>query len=197
MANPSAALSFLDATRKATDAVPSALRQAVAQAALATKTAIMSQPDYPKGPLRGTAYRGRPGRKVGVGYDIVGSVNPTALVAARGPFPLIERSTRSHFVGAGKVGKARYRSARARTVGGRTKTAYKYADAAGPRQYSGSRPLRINGNWRQGPWAHRGTRGKHVFEHGVEQARPITVQIFQRNFHSAMANNLAGVFRAS
>jgi hypothetical protein len=196
MPNVSAALTFLEATQKATNAVPSALRQAVARAALATKTSIMAQPDYPKGPLRGTARRGRPGRKIGVGYDIVGSVNPTALVSARGPFPLIERPTRGHFLGAKKAYRGTRRKSPYMNSRGEQKVRYSVM-AEGPSQYTGSRPLRVNGNWRQGPWAHRGTRGKHVFEKGVEAARPAVVEIFHRNFNTALAENIVGVFRAS
>lgn len=193
MPNVSASLSFLDATRKATNAIPGALREAVFQAALATKTSIMAQPEYPKGPLRGTAYRGRPGRRVSIGFDIVGSTNPTAIVQAKGPFPLIERPTRAHFLGA----KKKYRGTRRKDyVKANGKVKYSIMPE-GPSQYTGSRPLRINGNWRQGPWAHRGTRGKHVFEKGVDAARPIVGEIYQRNFNNAMAKNLAGVFRAS
>jgi hypothetical protein len=189
-------LTFLQATQKATNAVPGAMRQAVFEAAMVVKMSILSQPEFPRGPLRGTAKNGRPGRKVNVGFDIIGSVNPTALVSAKGPFPLIERNSRAHFLGAKKV----YRGTRRKTPymnrNGEKKVRYSVM-AEGPSQYTGSRPLKVNGNWRQGPWAHPGTRGKHVFEKGVEASRSAALEVYQRNLSAALATNLVGMFRAS
>lgn len=191
------AAEFYAATAKFGKALQDDLKTGVKEAALFTKTSIMAQPGYPHNPLRGTARRGRGGRKASVRYDIKGTVNPTAIVQANGPFPLVERPTRAHMLGAKKMtssGRARLgRNIDKRT--GRAKKSYRYANAEGPRLYSqAGKPMLVNGSWRQGPFAHPGTRGKHPFEHGVRVAEPYVVGIFKRNTTMALASTLAKTF---
>lgn len=50
---------------------------------------------------------GKRGAKVGAGFDVKGTRNPTAVVQARGPLHLIERSTKPHAITPKKRNKTR------------------------------------------------------------------------------------------
>lgn len=162
-----AGASFYEATLKATGAMPDALARAVKAAAMLTKTTIMAQPGYPARPLRGTARsNGKGPYKASVGFDIKGTQNPTALVKARGPFPLVEGNTKPHEI------KRKKR-----------------------RGKKHSQALWLPGGWVTGPLHHPGTRGRFPFRSGVEASRPLVQATFQRELNMTLAKNLTGVFR--
>src|SRR4051812_10988285 len=71
----------------------------IRSAALTTVAVIRSETAAaaPGMRLRGV---GRRGAKIGVGFDVVGTANPTALIRARGPYHLLERATKPHPVAA-------------------------------------------------------------------------------------------------
>lgn len=77
------------------DAVKRAEKAGVRAAALAATTIIRQNVNavVPGGKLRGV---GKAGAKVGVGFDVKGTNNPTALVSARGPLQLVESPTKPH-----------------------------------------------------------------------------------------------------
>ncbi len=87
---------------------------------------------------------GRKGVKVGAGYDVKGTANPTAIVQARGPLQLIERNTKAHPI-------------RPRRRGGRL--------ALGS-ESRGFGPVASVAD-------HPGTTGKHPFEKGVVRGVPL------------------------
>lgn len=71
-----------------------AVKAGVFQAALAVTESVRAELPS-SGRLRGV---GRRGAKISVGFDIRGTSNPTALIAARGPLHLLERDTRAHTI---------------------------------------------------------------------------------------------------
>lgn len=197
MAN-SGPLEFAKAVKKFTDAVPNALREAVRESALFTKRAIVAQPDFPRNGLRGTARRGKPGRRVSVTFDVKGTANPTALVQTRGPMPLIEFDVPPHKIGARNVRKPMAYGIRARRdKNGRMLpgTRRYRIKAEGPTFYIGRKTVKINGAVRRGPFDHPGTRGKHVFESGVKAAERFTPDIFKRHIMLNASTNLAKTFK--
>lgn len=112
-------------------------REMVAAAALAVTTATrasVSSATHGTNRLSGV---GRKGVKVGVGFDVKGVQNPTAIVQARGPLHLIERDTKAH-----PIAPRRRRGKRALGNEGR-----------------GFGPVASA--------QHPGTKGKHPFEEGV------------------------------
>jgi hypothetical protein len=72
--------------------LPDSLRAGVGEVALAVKTSVLNQ----LGGTRRMSGVGRSGARIGVGYDVKGLSNPTAIVKARGPLHLLEYGTRPH-----------------------------------------------------------------------------------------------------
>lgn len=73
-------------------------RDAVGKSALLVKTSVQSQlvaAGVTNGRLRGVGTRGA---RIGVGYNLRGTTNPSAVVRMRGPAHLIESDTRAHVI---------------------------------------------------------------------------------------------------
>lgn len=137
--------------------MPPATREGVRTGALLVVTSIRRELHRaaPSGRLSGV---GKRGARLSVGFDPPKSdVNPTALVRARGPWQLIENSTRPHVI----VPKRRRR---VRTRRGAVLT------PQGPR-------ARIS---------HPGTTGKHPWERGLRSSEHLVRQAVQREFHQAL-----------
>lgn len=80
------------------------------------------------------------------------------LVAARGPWQLIERDTKAHLIGGGR---SRFKEVRS------------YMQFA-------------SGDIRLGPVMHPGTTGQHPFRKGVEASRPAVPRIIDENVKGAL-----------
>lgn len=87
-------------------------KEAVAEAALVMKRSVEQQRDRATGDGRLSGV-GRSGAKLGVRFDLKGSMNPTALLRALGPWQLIERKTSAH-----KIRPRKRRGKRAIAFGG-------------------------------------------------------------------------------
>ncbi len=82
-------------------------RKIVAAAALAITTTVRAEIAIATHGSNRLSGVGRKGVKVGVGYDIKGTANPTALVQARGALHLIERNAKPHDIRPRKRGGKR------------------------------------------------------------------------------------------
>lgn len=128
----------------------------VNEAALVIKTTVLAG-----SPSRLSGV-GKKGAKLNVRYDIKGAKNPTALVRATGPWPLIERDTKPH-----DIPKARGKRGQVR-------------------------PLLIGDQWVEGPVHHPGTKGQHPFAKGVEKSLPLVHKIFEKQFSSTVRKSFGG-----
>lgn len=99
---------------------------------------------------------GKRGAKLGVGYRPY--VGGGTIVAARGPWPIIEWDTKAHVIGGGRSKKREVRS---------------YLQF-------------MTGDIRLGPIRHPGTEGKHPFAKGVALARPAIPRIVDAEVKSAL-----------
>lgn len=73
-------------------------RRGVQQAALYVTTEIRKNIRIATGGDMWMSGVGRRGARVGAGYDIKGTVNPTAFIKAKGPLHLLERDTSPHVI---------------------------------------------------------------------------------------------------
>ena len=92
------------------------------------------------------------GGKWGVGYDVKGFNNPTALVKIRGPFQLVERDTKPHTIGPRRRG----------------------------RRSSGKKAVAFNGNVRR-TVHHPGTHGKGIFAAAKKKAEATVPKIMAQS----------------
>lgn len=116
--------------------------------------------------LSGAARNGK-GAKVGAGFDIKGSTNPTALIRAYGPIQLIERDTAPHLI----MARSRF------VIRGGVRVRQGRRSAAG-RRLRGKAALTIGGGFYASA-QHPGTKGKRPFARGAERAAPLTPRLFQ------------------
>lgn len=124
---------------------------------------------------------GKNGAKVGVRYDIKGKQNPTVAVFMTGPAHFVERDTEKHDVPR-TTGSRRVRLESGRLSSKRESTG---------RATSAKRqrvPMFIPGvGWRTGPFRRTGgSKGRHVFERGVERAEPLAVELYRKRIGGAL-----------
>lgn len=143
--------------RTAADALHDVPRVAVAEAAQHTKVTILAGSPAR---LRGV---GRNGARLGVGYNLSpAGETPSALVYARGPWPLIEFDTAPHVEPRQRRSR---RGARARVV-------------VVPGGARGGVRSRVQ---------HPGTKGQHPFRNGVHRAQPRTGRILESRTEAVLA----------
>lgn len=140
--------------------IEGANRAAVSAAALIVVKEIRTRTAVATGGDMRLSGVGRKGAKVGVGYDVKGTKNATALIRARGPFHLVERDVRRHDIAPKRVKTGRNRGPKALTIKGRFAASAKNAG---------------------------GSKGRHPFEHGAKAAQPKAVMAFQREQDKALA----------
>lgn len=95
---------------KLTKEIGAARRTAVERGAFSAKREILAEVRAATGDLRMSGV-GAKGAKVGVGYDIKGTDNPTALVKARGPVHLMENPVKPHAITPKKRGRTKRKKA--------------------------------------------------------------------------------------
>lgn len=160
-----------------------AQRSAVERAALVMATAVRRQIQSATGGDSRMSGVGKKGAKVGVGYDVKGTNNPTALLRARGPLHLIERDTKPHLIFR-KNDRVKGKGA------GRANRQTMYEELFGGQgAYRGGNLKLLDGGFRK-VVKHPGTKGKHPFEHGVTKSRPAAEQILRRSFSDAARKGL-------
>lgn len=137
-------------------------RKMVQAAALSVTTAVRAEIASATHGTNRLSGVGRRGAKVGVGYDMKGSANPTALVRARGPLHLIESNTAAHPIRPRKRGK--------RVLAN---------------QASGFGPVASVAN-------HPGTTGKHPFAKGVDRGLPAGIKAGQEVLHASIVSIVRG-----
>jgi hypothetical protein len=147
---------------RTSEALEKAPRAGVFQASMHTKTLILAQIVTAIGADRRLSNLKR-GGPLNVGFNIVGTTNPTSMIKARGfYFAWVEEGTHPHQI----------------TPKGSRRT------KRGNRR-SGAKGLTIDG----GVYAHAnhpGTEGKHPFAKGVNLARPMVPGIFQAETRKAV-----------
>lgn len=153
-------------------AIPETNKVAVGAAALAIKSSILPLMAAATGGDLRLSGVGKRGARIGVRYDVKGSVNPTALLYATGPAHFVERDTRRHMIlprgkGRGRVKRrqgAALVSALSGGVGG-------LGGQGGVLAFKG-------GGYAAYARAGGGSKGKHPFELGVRQGEPRAVEVF-------------------
>lgn len=113
----------------------------------------------------GKKMRAGGGAKVGVRYDMKGTVNPTAIVYAVGPAHLLERGAKPHHI------------PKARGVGSRKKLS---SGAVVSKRSSRARLLVINGRVITGPVIHPGAPGKFPWAQALKVSAPRAPRVFQK-----------------
>jgi hypothetical protein len=125
---------------------------------------------------------GTPPKQMTLGFNVKGTLNPTALLVARGPWGLIEHGAKPHpiFPRLGAItGRGATRARRQRQL----------AQAFGGRGvYSGVRPMPINGDFRYSVRRHPGFKGKLPFNRGLERAKPQAIKELHATVHSAVVD---------
>lgn len=136
-------------------------RAAVSAAALRVKLAALAElrRAVPSGRLRNLR-----NARLTVGYDVVGTTKPTALVLAKGPWPIVESGTKPHVIVPKKLGKG----GRGKVAKHNSKQALYDAlfggNTAG--SFTGQKPMKTP----YGPRfsvQHPGTQGKHPWAKAV------------------------------
>jgi plasmid stability protein len=160
----------LEFARK-TAALPGAMREAearaVAKAALQATNLIRAEirAAAPGGTIR---LNGKP-KRIGVSYKMVsGGGAAKARISAQGPLHLLERDTASHYEPrASQSSLLRYKVSKKT---GRTTVVRRTGRARGR---LAPKPLAIPGIGFRTRVVHPGTKGKHPFAKGLQQARPV------------------------
>lgn len=127
---------------------------------------------------------GQPAGELTLGYDIKGTLNPTALLRAKremGGWKLVEYGSERHgmFPRGWKVRKGTRREKTQRSLD-------VYFGRRGA--LSGLRPMPINGNFRYAVRNHPGTRGKEPFHKGLARATPQAVKELHATVHAAVVD---------
>lgn len=149
------------------EALPAAQKRGVTRAALHVTKVVRSEIASATGGDSRLSGVGKKGARVGAKYDVVGEVNPSALIKGTGPLHLLERDTRAHLI----------------WPKGRTFAATR---RGGVRRRGTTRALKIGPGYAAYA-AHPGTRGKHTFERAWKAAAPEAARIF--------ANEVRDTFR--
>lgn len=131
----------------------------VQKAALVTTRSIRDQIRVDTGGDMTMSHAGRRGgpRKINAYYNVKGKVNPTAIIRARGPLQLLDRSTRPHTIRPRKGGRGR----------------------------QAKRALKFDGQFAAAVH-HPGTRGKGTWDKGLRKAMPKTRRIFEDEIHKGV-----------
>lgn len=151
-------------------------RTAISDAALILKRSIEKERDHAVGADGRLSGVGKRGAKLGVGYDIKGTNNPTALLQARGPWQLVERDVQPHIVGAKSLGTRA--SIRKRAGGGR-------GAFAGLKPRAGAKALAFGGLYRATA-RHPGTRGKQPWQRGIDAGYDPALRRLQTVYRHAL-----------
>lgn len=160
----------------------------VGKAALVLKTSVQANLRTAVGSDLRMSGVGRRGAKVGVRYDVKGQRNPTALLRATGPVPLVERNTSPHTILPRGVGRVQGRRTKlARQAARQNLYDALFAGTVG----AGVRPLALGNGRFAYRVSHPGTRGKQPFEKGIERATPAAQKILR----NATTKSLAEVFK--
>lgn len=184
---------------KAANAIERARRDMVTAAAMEMKQALVAEitRDTRDGRLSGV---GRNGVKVGAGFTVSGTRNPTALMAPRGPVWLIDRNTSPHWITSRHARGSR--AGRARALGG---NAYRASRRTGPVVSSlGHGPpapggaagggrravILIPGTGHRRRARHPGTRGKRTWSRGVRIGTPAAA----RALGGQLSTTIRGIF---
>ena len=164
-------------------AVPDANRKATLEAADLVKTAVLGRMRAASGGDLKLSGVGKKGARIGVRYDINGSISANALVKATGPVQLVENRTHAHVIGPkGVKGGTRAKN------GSRNRTGMSRRQRAideGTAIYGKSQVLAFNGIVRRYAY-HPGTAGKHPWAKGVKESAPKTPAVFERAYHDAL-----------
>lgn len=186
MATSTTVADFAKHIEKMGAAVAAGRKDAVNKAALEAKNTILDQLDtvVPSRRLRNV---GSSGAKLGIGYDIKGFQNPTALVQARGPWQFIEYDNAPHWITSKYGGGSR--KSRAQRLGGMANPrARGNASTSFLGNYEGGGNPGVGGSVRVPSagyrrWArHPGTKGKRPFAKGIERARPRVEKLLGKFF---------------
>lgn len=126
------------------------------------------------------------GAKLDVRYDIKGTVNPTSLLRATGPWGLIEYDTAPHEIAP--------RAERITGAGAKRRRQQRDYDrlfkARG--RYSGLRPMPVAPGIYRYEAQHKGTTGKRPFAKGMEKARPRAM----RELNTVILRGVANVWNS-
>jgi hypothetical protein len=152
--------------QKAGEVIGKANRDAVQSAAQVYKERLLASAARDTGGDLRLSKWGRRGLRVGVGYDVKGSENATALIKGRpqGPWKVLEYGAAPHSIG------PRNRRRRGRSVG----------FLAFP-----------DGGVRRGSVQHPGSKGKNTWSHGVEAARQPAVEVYGMAHKRALVKQLS------
>jgi hypothetical protein len=125
---------------------------------------------------------GAPPKSMSVGFNVKGTLNPTSLLVARGPWGLIEHGAKRHaiFPRLGSItGRGATRARRERQL----------TQAFGGRGvYSGVRPMPIRDSYRFSVRNHPGFRGKLPFNRGLNKAKPTAIKELHATVRSAVVD---------
>lgn len=177
-------------------------RDAVGAAALAIKDTTLPLVRAATGGDGKLSGVGRNGAKVGVRYDVRGTVNATALIRATGPAQLVERDVKPHFVFPRKARaegvRQRTKSYMRLTAGGRQKRVAvdtrSVAMGFGVRVNVGRSRIKFEGKGGDMylPFAKvRGSKGRKPYERGFERGGKVAPAAYAR----AQRRGLVEVFR--
>ena len=135
--------------------LPTINSRAISEAALAAKAVMLS--DVARAGASSLSGVGRSGSRIGVGYDVKGGINATAIVSYRGQAHLANNPTRAHEI----------------------------TPRAGRRGRQGKRALSTpNGAYAR--VQHPGTRGKKFFEDSQPKVAAQTPRIFNREVNRGL-----------
>jgi hypothetical protein len=136
-----------------------ARRSAVTSAALAITTEVRQE--IAKATGGKSKLSGMRGAKLGAGFNVKGTDNPTAIISARGPVHIVERGTKRHTITArGRRGRR-----------------------SGAMQIRGGVEFQRSVN-------HPGTKGKHPFAKGVARGRPMAERALRSTFSDALRRGM-------
>lgn len=129
-------------------------------------------------------------KPLGLGFNVKGTYNPTALLYAKGPWGLVEYGAMPHTISA-KIaktgtGKGISRASRQRMIRQRDLDIAFGAHGV----YSGVSPMNMNGTFRY-KVMHPGTPGKRPFHRGMQQAEGRAI----KELHTVISSTVVDVIR--
>lgn len=156
-----------------------AQKDAVMRASMILKNSIESElmrATGGDGRLRNLRKKGGTPAKLGLGFNVRGVNNPTALLIARGPWGLVEYGAHQHRITPrlAKTGSGKGMSRRQRQLAIRQQELNQAFGARGT--YAGKRPMPIARGVYRYSANHPGTKGKYPWKRGMDRARDRAVQ---------------------